>query len=146
MFTDLGISEADWNSTPQSVKTALIALQHQARLMELRFTAYEKKLAALEAKEAEIESLKTEAAALRERLGQNSSNSSRPPSSDPPPAVHRAVSRAAKSRARRSGIREPDARSSRWKKLTTWLSCAPSGVAGAGVVCRAMIHNPHAIK
>ncbi len=86
MFTDFGISEADWNSTPQSVKTALIALQHQARLLEIRFTAYEQKLAALEAKDAEIESLKTEVAALRERLGQNSSNSSRPPSSDPPPA------------------------------------------------------------
>jgi transposase len=86
MFADLGISEADWDATPQSVKTALIALQHQARLLEIRFTAYEKKLAALEAKEAEIESLKTEVAALRERLGQNSSNSSRPPSSDPPQA------------------------------------------------------------
>jgi transposase len=89
MFTDLGISEADWNSTPQSVKTALIALQHQARLLEIRFAAYEKKLAALEAKDAEIESLKTEVAALGERLGQNSSNSSRPPSSDPPQASRR---------------------------------------------------------
>ena len=86
MFKDLGISEEDWNSTPQSVKTALIALEHRARLLEIRFTAYEKKLAALEAKDAEIESLKTEVAALRERLGQNSSNSSRPPSSDPPQA------------------------------------------------------------
>jgi transposase len=86
MFTDFGISEEDWNSTPQSVKTALIALEHRARLLEIRFTAYEKKLAALEAKEAEIESLKTEVAALSERLGQNSSNSSRPPSSDPPQA------------------------------------------------------------
>ena len=84
MFTDPGISEADWNSTPQSVKSALTALQHQARLMEIRFTAYDKKLAALEAKDAEIESLKTEVAALRERLGQNSTNSSRPPSCDPP--------------------------------------------------------------
>ncbi|HKG97195.1 MAG TPA: IS66 family transposase [Pyrinomonadaceae bacterium] len=89
MFKDFGISEEDWNSTPQSVKTALIALQHQARLMEIRFAAYDKKLAALEAKEAEIESLKTEVAALRERLGQNSTNSSRPPSSDPPPASRR---------------------------------------------------------
>jgi transposase len=89
MFKDFGISEADWNSTPQSVKTALIALEHQARLLEIRFTAYEKKLAALEAKDAEIESLKTEVAALRERLGQNSSNSSRPPSSDPPQASRR---------------------------------------------------------
>ena len=86
MFKDFGISEEDWNSTPQSVKTALSALQHQARLMEIRFAAYEKKLAALEAKDAEIESLKTEVAALRERLGQNSTNSSRPPSSDPPQA------------------------------------------------------------
>jgi transposase len=89
MFTDFGISEADWNSTPQSVKTALIALQHQARLLEIRFSAYEQKLAALEAKEAEIESLRTEVAALRERLGQNSSNSSRPPSSDPSQASRR---------------------------------------------------------
>src|SRR5437764_122919 len=86
MYTDLGISEAEWDSTPQSVKTALIALQHRARLLEIRFTAYEEKLAALEAKDAEIESLRTEVAALRERLGQNSSNSSRPPSSDPPQA------------------------------------------------------------
>ena len=89
MFTDLGISEADWNSTPQSVKTTLIALRHQARMLEIRFTAYEKKLAVLEAKDAEIEGLKTEVAALRERLGQNSTNSSRPPSSDPPQAGRR---------------------------------------------------------
>jgi len=91
MFTDLGISEADWNATPPSVKTALIALQHQARLLEIRFTAYEQKFAALEAKDAEIESLKTEVAALRERLGQNSTNSSLPPSSDAP--QHRCPSR-----------------------------------------------------
>ncbi len=84
MYKDFGISSADWNSTPQSVKTVVVALQHQARLLEIRFTAYEKKLVALEAKDAEIENLKTEVAALRERLGQNSSNSSLPPSSDAP--------------------------------------------------------------
>ncbi len=84
MFKDFGISEADWNATPQSVKTVIVALQHQARLLEIRFSAYEKKLAALEAKDAEIESLKTEVAALRERLGQNSSNSLQPPSTDAP--------------------------------------------------------------
>lgn len=38
MLTDFGISEEDWNSTPQSVKTALIALQHQVRLLEIRFS------------------------------------------------------------------------------------------------------------
>lgn len=84
MFKDFGISEEDWNSTPLAVKTALIALQHPSRLLEIRFAAYEKKLAALEAKDTEIENLKTEVAALRERLGQDSTNSSRPPSSDPP--------------------------------------------------------------
>src|SRR5215207_7323565 len=89
MFTDFGISEEDWDSTPQPVKTALLTLQHQARLLEIRFTAYEKKLAALDAKDAEIESLKTEVAALRERLGQNSTNSSLPPSSDPPEVSRR---------------------------------------------------------
>jgi hypothetical protein len=90
MFTDFGISEEDWDATPQSVKSALITLQHQARLLQIRFSAYDQKLAALEAKDAQIESLKTEVAALRERLGQNSSNSSRPPSSDPPQANRQA--------------------------------------------------------
>jgi cell shape-determining protein MreC len=84
MFEDFGISEEDWNATPQSVKTVLLALQHQARLLEIRFSAYDKKLAALEAKDSEIESLKTEVAALRERLGQNSTTAgfirARPPS------------------------------------------------------------------
>jgi hypothetical protein len=41
MFEDFGISEADWDSTPQSVRRALIALQHRARLLEIRFTAYD---------------------------------------------------------------------------------------------------------
>jgi hypothetical protein len=39
MFTDFGISEEDWNAKPQYVRRALIALQHQARL--IRFTAYD---------------------------------------------------------------------------------------------------------
>jgi transposase len=84
MHTDFGISEEDWNATPQSVKTTLTALAHQLRLFRIRFSAYEKKIAGLEEKAAEVESLKTEVAALRERLGQNSSNSSLPPSSDAP--------------------------------------------------------------
>src|SRR5215207_7341579 len=84
MHRDFGISEEDWNSTPQSVKTTLTALAHQLRLFRIRFSACEKKIAGLEEKAAEVESLKTEVAALRERLGQNSSNSSLPPSSDAP--------------------------------------------------------------
>ncbi len=85
MFKDLGVPEGDWNSTPQSVKTVPIALQHQARLLQIRFAAYDNKLAALEAKDAEIERLKTEVAASRERLGRNSSSSSQPPSSSSQP-------------------------------------------------------------
>jgi transposase len=84
MHQDFGISEEDWNSTPQSVKTTLTALAHQLRLFRIRFSAYEKKIAGLEEKAAEVESLQTEVAALCERLGQNSSNSSSPPSSDAP--------------------------------------------------------------
>ena len=84
MHRDFGISDEDWNATPQSVKITLTALAHQLRLFRIRFSAYEKKIAGLEEKAAEVESLKTEVAALRERLGQNSSNSSLPPSSDAP--------------------------------------------------------------
>lgn len=56
--------------------------------MEIRFTAYEKKLAALEAKDVEIENLKMEVAALRERPGQNeliAATINRLPTPSPPP-------------------------------------------------------------
>jgi transposase len=84
MWRDLGISEQDWAATPLAVRTALLALQQQARLMSIRFTAYEKQLASLREQVSTIDDLKAEVAELRERLGQNSSNSSKPPSSDPP--------------------------------------------------------------
>lgn len=85
MHRDFGISDEDWDSTPQSVKTTLTALAHQLRLFRIRFSAYEQKIAALEEKAEEVESLKAEVSALRERLGRNSSNSSPTPSSDAPP-------------------------------------------------------------
>lgn len=84
MWRDLGISEQEWAATPQAVRTTLLALQQQVRLMSIRFTAYEKQLAALREQVATVEDLKAEISELRERLGQNSGNSSRPPSSDPP--------------------------------------------------------------
>ena len=84
MWRDLGLTKRDWDRTPQAARTLLLALQQQVRLMGLRFTAYEKQLAALREQVAQVEDLKAEIAELRERLGQNSSNSSRPPSSDPP--------------------------------------------------------------
>lgn len=84
MWRDLGISEQDWAATPQAVRTALLALEQQVRLMSLRFSAYEKQLASLREQVTEVDDLKAEIAELRERLGQNSSNASMPPSSDPP--------------------------------------------------------------
>src|SRR5215208_783157 len=84
MWRDLGISEQDWADTPQTVRTALLALQQQVRLMGIRFTAYEQQLASLREQVSTVDDLKAEIAELRERIGQNSSNSSKPPSSDPP--------------------------------------------------------------
>jgi transposase len=84
MWRDLGISEQEWERTPQSVRTVLLALQQQVRLMGIRFIADEKQLATLREQVAQVDDLKAEITELRERLGQNSSNSSRPPSSDPP--------------------------------------------------------------
>src|SRR5215211_3209258 len=84
MWRDLGISEQDWTATPLAVRTALLSLQQQVRLMGIRFSAYEKQLAVLREQAATVDDLKAEIAELRERLGQNSSNSSKPPSSDPP--------------------------------------------------------------
>ena len=84
MWRDLGISEQDWKATPLAVRTALLALQQQVRLMGIRFSAYEKQLAGLRGQVATVDDLKAEIAELGERLGQNSSNSPKPPSSDPP--------------------------------------------------------------
>ena len=84
MWRDLGISEQDWKATPPAVRSALLALQQQVRLMGIRFTAYEKQLADLREQATQVDDLKAEITELRERLGQNSSNSSKPPSSDPP--------------------------------------------------------------
>src|SRR5215207_4773719 len=84
MWRDLGISEQDWKATPPAVRSALRALQQQVRLMGIRFTAYEQQLADLREQVTQVDDLKAEITELRERLGQNSSNSSKPPSSDPP--------------------------------------------------------------
>lgn len=83
MWRDLGITEQEWNQLPAAVRTTLLSLRQQVRLLEIRHAAYEKQLAALREQVAQVDDLKAEIAELRERLGQNSSNSSKPPSSDP---------------------------------------------------------------
>lgn len=84
MWRDLGLTKRDWDRTPQAVRSSLLALHHQVRLMNIRFSAYEQQIAELRQQVATVDDLKAEIAELRERLGQNSTNSSRPPSSDPP--------------------------------------------------------------
>jgi transposase len=69
---ELPITEEDWNHTPLAVQGVVITLWQQVQALQ-----------------AEVEALKAEVAQLREQLGQNSRNSSRPPSSDPPNAPPR---------------------------------------------------------
>jgi transposase len=90
MLAELGISEEDWSATPQSVRTALAVLWQQNLLLQKQCALYDCQLRTLQSQVTELESLRAEVAELRERLGQNSSNSSRPPSSDPPSAPRQA--------------------------------------------------------
>lgn len=106
MHRDFGISDEDWNATPHT------ALAHQLRLFRIRFSAYEKKMAGLEERAEEVESLRTEVSALRERLGQNSSNSRyRLPPTPRGIAARRGANRVAGSKALKPGTRARGARS-----------------------------------
>jgi hypothetical protein len=46
MFSGYKISQDVWKATPHSVRAAVISLQHQLRFYKLRFTAYQKRIAA----------------------------------------------------------------------------------------------------
>ena len=86
MWQSLGISQSDWERlTPESL-FAIISLQQRLQMAELRCQAYEQQLSAMREQLSRLDDLAAEVAELRERLGQNSTNSSRPPSSDPPSA------------------------------------------------------------
>ena len=86
MLAELGINEEDWLATPQSVRTAVTVLWQQHLLLQKQCALYDHRLQQLQSQVTELESLRAEVAQLRERLGQNSRNSSKPPSSDPPSA------------------------------------------------------------
>lgn len=91
MLTALGISEIDWQQTPPTVQAALTKLWEQIRLLrqqgasaQLELARLGAQVAALQSRTAKLAALELEVAALGERLGQNSRNSSQPPSADPP--------------------------------------------------------------
>jgi transposase len=83
-LNQLGISEEDWNLTLASVRAALMFLLQQNQRLENRCASYELQVQRLEAELERLKKLELEVAELRERVGQNSQNSSKPPSSDPP--------------------------------------------------------------
>ncbi|MFN9622039.1 MAG: DUF6444 domain-containing protein [Cyanobacteriota bacterium] len=74
-----GISEADWLSLPAAVRTFILAQQQEIRAQreELLVLRQEK-----EQMRQQLTALAAELASLRERMGRNSRNSSKPPSSD----------------------------------------------------------------
>jgi transposase len=100
MLDRFAITDEDWQQTPASVQQAFTSLYHQLLMLELRAEVYERQLAQLRQQVAQIEDLKAQLAELRERLGQNSNNSSKPPSTDPP---HQLKTTANESTARKRG-------------------------------------------
>ena len=74
MWRDLNITKQDWERTPAAVRTVLLSLQQQGRLLLIRCTAYENEIAALRQQATQIDDLKAEMAKLLERLRQNSQN------------------------------------------------------------------------
>jgi transposase len=72
--TGLPIDPKDWERTPPGVQVVVIALGGQIQAFKEQVTVLEEQIASLQ---AEVER-------LREQVNKNSSNSSKPPSSDPP--------------------------------------------------------------
>lgn len=95
MITGFEITPDEWNQTPLPVRTVAVSLQHQLYILNARLSVYQKQNIELRAKiescekieheqADEITRLKSKVFELKERLRQNSANSSLPPSSDSP--------------------------------------------------------------
>lgn len=91
MVSGFKITDDEWNRTPRSVCVAAAAIQHQLFILGARLTVYQQQNSNLKSKverlerirneqQADIERLKSKVAELKERVGQNSANSSLPPS------------------------------------------------------------------
>lgn len=79
LHTRLGLTDADWQTTPASVPAVVRALVQVVQEIQGQHQAALTRIAALE----------QEVADLRARLNQHSQNSSKPPLSDPPSAPPR---------------------------------------------------------
>lgn len=101
MLEQLGINPEDWEQTPAATRAALALLWQQNRMLQSRCAAYEQQVQRLTTEVERIKRLELEVAELRERLGRNSQNSSKPPSSDPPKASPSVQAKTGK--ARRGG-------------------------------------------
>ena len=75
--TDLPITDADWQQTPVSVQVLVVSLWARVRHLEQVVAQQAVQLSRLADLEAEV-------VKLREQVGKNSRNSSRPPSTDAP--------------------------------------------------------------
>ncbi len=95
MIQGFNITTGDWEHTPAPVRIAASALQHQLYVFNARLTIYQRQNVELHSKIESLEKIKREQAdeikrldskviELKERLRQNSVNSSLPPSSDSP--------------------------------------------------------------
>jgi hypothetical protein len=84
MLEQLGISPEDWEQTPAASRAAIAFLWQQNQMLQTRCAVYEHQVQRLTVEVERLKQLELEVAELRERLGRNSQNSSKPPSSDPP--------------------------------------------------------------
>lgn len=71
---ELPIQPQDWESTPLVVQTVVVVLWQEKQVMAEQIMQLQK----------QVTELQTEIKQLQERVGKNSQNSSKPPSSDPP--------------------------------------------------------------
>jgi transposase len=86
MLDQLEISDEEWANASPAMRTAVSFLLKQNLVLRRDYSRVEHQLQQLQAQVDELKALRAEVIELRERLGQNSQNSSKPPSSDPPSA------------------------------------------------------------
>ena len=143
MGTDpAGISDADWLAWPADAREIILDQQRELRAQQEE----------IDQLRAQLTALATELAGLRERIGRNSRNSSKPPSSDglghrcaedlrstsSPPAAKAVAASGVGSR----GIPEQGRSSCRSSALTRWSNTTLTPAAAAAPCCRVTIRRP----